>query len=181
MNQLSPKQSIDPEKRKLFEKTVRQFQGLVYSVAYGILLDAEEALDITQEVFMKAHGETGFLGADFYQKAWLVRVARNLSLNAKRGFIRKLQYFLGMKSVFFAADTFNIDEFVLRHEAISELQQALTGFSLEDREILTLRFGADLSYKEIALEMNIAIGTVMSRLSRIKEKLGIAIQEEEMS
>ena len=58
------------------------------------------------------------------------------------------------------------------------IQKALSEMSLDDREILSLKYFAELSYIEIARELNIKEGTVMSRLSRSKKKLSQKLSGE---
>jgi RNA polymerase sigma-70 factor (ECF subfamily) len=65
---------------------------------------------------------------------------------------------------------------VLENEAQRVLQQALLGLPPEQRAVLVLRAVEDLSYREIADALQIEMGTVMSRLSRAREKLRVALQ-----
>lgn len=67
---------------------------------------------------------------------------------------------------------------MLHDERVSRLRSLLANLDEDERQIIALRFSADLSYKEIAETMEIKIGTVMSRLARIKEKLGAGFEEE---
>jgi len=65
---------------------------------------------------------------------------------------------------------------VLENEAQSVLQQALAGLPPDQRAVLVLRVVEDLSYREIADALQLEMGTVMSRLSRAREKLRRALE-----
>jgi RNA polymerase sigma-70 factor (ECF subfamily) len=64
---------------------------------------------------------------------------------------------------------------VLETEARTELARALEGLSADQRAVFVLRVFEELSYKEIAEALEISIGTVMSRLSRARERLRVAL------
>lgn len=167
-------QTIDAQ----FAALIRQFQGLVYSIVYGITLNAEDSWDIVQEVFIKAFNNSEFLSESFRQKAWLVKVARNEALKNRRSLKTKLRYlarFCGFETCSEAAE---LENRFIKDETVVQLKDILSKLDDEDRQIITLRFSADMSYKEIADEMQIKTGTVMSRLSRLKDRLGLVLQEE---
>lgn len=69
---------------QMFAEMQRRYQGLVYSVIYGVSIDAVESWDLTQEVFVKAYECPDFWSEGFQQKAWLVTVARNEALKYRR-------------------------------------------------------------------------------------------------
>jgi RNA polymerase sigma-70 factor (ECF subfamily) len=107
-----------------------------------------------------------------------VRVTRNLALNARRDLLRRVRNLLRIGVRMPTEYRPDYTEFLEREESRAELRRAIERLTLEEREILALRFGADYSYRQIAVELDLPIGTVMSRLSRIKEKVGIALPEE---
>lgn len=164
-----------------FRNEVKAYQGLVYTVAFGILLDVQETLDVVQETFVKAFEEPGFLDDGFNRKAWLARVARNLALNSRRSLIRRLKSLMRYAGLSWAAETVNVEEEIIRAETRQELAGVLDALDEDEREIIALRYAAELSYEEIAVELGIKIGTVMSRLSRAKRKIGMALEEGETS
>ncbi len=157
---------------------IKKYQGLVYSVVYGITLDSEESWDLTQEVMAKACRCEGFTTPEFNQKAWLVKVARNDALKNRRSLGSRLRYlarFCGFES---ATDARALEDRLIRNENVAKLKELLLKLDEEDRQILTLRFSAEMSYQEIAAEMQLKTGTVMSRLARLKDRLGLDLQEE---
>jgi RNA polymerase sigma-70 factor (ECF subfamily) len=166
------------EKNNLFENLVSNYQGLIYSIIYGITLDGQESWDLTQDVFIKAF-ENELLFSDGYKvKAWLATVARNTALKNQRSLKRKLSYLLRYCGIGIDHSAQQLEEQLINEEEIARLNNTLEDLSIDERELVTLRFSAELSYKEIAEIMQIKIGTVMSRLSRLKEKLGSAFAEE---
>jgi len=111
--------------------------------------------------------EAKFFGDGFSQKAWLVKVARNLSLNRKRSLTRQFKKWIQA----YQKDVTEFQscrlEWVEKERAVREVLMRLDE---DSRQILALRYYAQLSYDDISVELGIAKGTVMSRLSRAKEK-----------
>jgi RNA polymerase sigma-70 factor, ECF subfamily len=68
-----------------FDTVMRRYQRLIYTVAYGFVRHREAALDVTQNVFLKAFRHRGTLRAGSNLKAWLTRIAYHESLNWRRG------------------------------------------------------------------------------------------------
>lgn len=163
----------------MFAVMQRQYQGLVYSVIYGISLDAVESWDLTQEVFVKAYECNDFWSAGFYQKAWLVTVARNEALKYRRSLKSRLRYLARFCGLEGASDARELENRLIRAEDVERLRELLAKLDDEERQIITLRFSAAMSYQQIADEMGLKIGTVMSRLSRLKERLGLELEEED--
>ena len=150
---------------------IRQYQGLVFTVAYSILLDAQESLDMVQNAFLKALNEPLFLDENFNQKNWLVKVVRNEALNLRKSWWRKFKLLADFQEFDRPDSSPELVEMFTREQSISRLKEALQELSEDEREIVALRFAAGCSYEEIADQLGIKIGTVMSRLSRVKEKI----------
>ncbi len=150
---------------------IRQYQGLVFTVAYSILLDAQESLDMVQNAFLKALHEPLFLNENFNQKNWLVKVVRNEALNLRKSWWRKLKLLADLQEFDRPDSLPELVEIFTREQSISRLKEALQELSEDEREIVALRFAVGCSYEEIADQLGIKIGTVMSRLSRVKEKI----------
>lgn len=164
---------------KMFAEMQQRYQGLVYSVIYGITFDAVESWDLTQEVFVKACECPDFWSPGFHQKAWLVTVARNESLNYRRSLRSRLRYLARFCGFEGASDARELENRLIRAEDVAHLRDLLARLDDEERQIITLRFGAEMSYQQIANEMGLKLGTVMSRLSRLKERLGLEFEEED--
>ncbi|PKL49052.1 MAG: hypothetical protein CVV42_07760 [Candidatus Riflebacteria bacterium HGW-Riflebacteria-2] len=164
---------------QMFADMQRRYQGLVYSVIYAITLDAAESWDLTQEVFVKAYECADFWVDGFRQKAWLVTVARNEALKYRRSIKSRLRYLARFCGLEGASDARELETRLIRAEDVARLRELLAKLDDEERQIITLRFSAEMSYQQIADEMDLKIGTVMSRLSRLKDRLGLEFGEEE--
>ncbi len=164
---------------QMFAEMQRRYQGLVYSVIYGISLDAVESWDMTQEVFVKAYECPDFWSEGFQQKAWLITVARNEALKYRRSLKSRLRYLARFCGFEGTSDARELENRLVRAENVERLRNLLSQLDDDERQIITLRFSAEMSYQQIADEMQLKIGTVMSRLSRIKERLGLEFEENE--
>jgi len=164
---------------QMFAEMQRRYQGLVYSVIYGISLDAVESWDLTQEVFVKAYECPDFWSEGFQQKAWLITVARNEALKYRRSLKSRLRYLARFCGFEGTSDARELENRLVRAENVERLRNLLSQLDDDERQIITLRFSAEMSYQQIADEMQLKIGTVMSRLSRIKERLGLEFEENE--
>lgn len=163
-----------------FAAVVNNYQGLIYSIVYAICCNSSDAWDLTQDVFVKAWQCEDFFNEDFKRRAWLIKVARNEALKRKRSLRARLNYMLRFCGFEQASEASELEDRLMKNDRIAKLRAMLDKLDDEERQIVTLRFSAEMSYKEIAAAMEIKIGTVMSRLARLKEKLGVSFEEEEI-
>lgn len=136
--------------------------------AATILSDWEEAIEIVQEVFIKAMREQRFFDADFHRRAWLFRVASNLSINLRRDRQRHIRLQKRASPPLTGLDPIESLIGGRRHEQILDAIEILPD---DQREVMLLRYYGDLSYIEISDTLGIKLGTVMSRLSRGRAEL----------
>jgi RNA polymerase sigma-70 factor (ECF subfamily) len=158
------------DRRAAMDMVVRDFRGRLFQHAFFIVKDSQEAYDAVQEVFIKAMRETRFFDEGFRQKAWLFRVTSNLCYNIVRDRRRRG----GILESLDRPDRTpsNQMERVLRGQRRDEVLSAMDQLGRNHREILLLRYYHDLSYAEIAEVLDVKLGTVMSRLSRARARLG---------
>lgn len=148
---------------------IRKYRDPIFHHAACILKDYEEAIDVAQEVFIKAMRERRFFDEDFKMKAWLYRVTSNLCFNMVRDRKRRAAILEGMDRPD-STDPRQVDV-VFRTQQQQSILEALDQLTDNHRKILMLRYYSDLSYAEIADTLDIKLGTVMSRLSRAKRQL----------
>lgn len=155
---------------KAFEEVVRIAMRRAYAVAVGILGNAEDASDLSQEAFMAAHRARATFDVERPFFPWFYRILRNRCLN----FLRKKA---GRREV--SIDVLiekpgrseSPEKGVMRKERAEALWQAIQDLTPEHREIIVLRSFQELSYREIAETLGISEGTVMSRLFYARKSL----------
>jgi RNA polymerase sigma-70 factor (ECF subfamily) len=138
---------------------------LVYRYAYRLSGSAEEAEDLTQQTFLTAHRRLDQLRDRDSVKSWLCAILRNTFLT--RVSARRSPRTLPLRAVAEPAD--EIPEDALLDS--DELQQILNELPEEFRTPLILFYFDEFTYREIAQQMNVPVGTVMSRLARAKSYL----------
>jgi RNA polymerase sigma-70 factor (ECF subfamily) len=157
------------DRRRAIDLVVRRHRDKIFNHAAYILKDYHEAVDVTQEVFIRAMREPRFFEAGFQMKAWLFRVTSNLCFNMVRDRRRRT----GLLERNPRPTSIDADqvEVVFADERQQRIAVAIAELSDDHREILELRYYGDLSYAEIADALQIRLGTVMSRLSRARNRL----------
>ncbi len=140
----------------------------VYRYAHRLCGSASEADDLVQEAFLTAQCKGEQIRDAAGARAWLYTVVRNVYLKQLRSPGRRRGHALEQTPEPVAA----CDPLELNLDFDAEaLQNALLELSEEYRTPLLLYYFGDLSYREIADQMQVPIGTVMSRLSRAKSWL----------
>ncbi|MFZ5476584.1 MAG: RNA polymerase sigma factor [Myxococcota bacterium] len=159
-----------------WDRVIRRYEERLYVHAYCILKDGQEARDVVQEVFIKAMREHRFFDPDFRMQAWLYRVTRNLCFNLVRDRRRRD----GILATVPRNDSVVSDpiEVVFGGERQDEIMEAIGQLTEDHRNILLLRYYEDMSYAEIARALSIKLGTVMSRLSRARDRLLSVLGED---
>jgi RNA polymerase sigma-70 factor (ECF subfamily) len=161
-----------------FDRLISERSGEVYALLYRLTEDPEEARDLTQETFLRAFQNVGRFRGDADLKTWLYRIAINQARNRWRWWRRRRrdvtvsldapkngerEQTLGST---LRASGNNPEQETLARERENSLRTALRSLSRSYRETVILRDVEGLSYEEIALTLEISVGTVKSRLSR---------------
>lgn len=142
---------------RAFETLYSRHKNYVIRVAYRFLRDADLALDVLQETFaylLKRFPPTGEgLELDAKLQTLLYTVAKNNAISVLRKSNRAR-----------FSDELDPDEFPAAETADSEIGLLLAGLSPRQREIVALRFIDDMSLDDIAVTLDVPLGTVKSRL-----------------
>ena len=153
-----------------FEEIVKRYERRVYGIALRIVRRHEVADDVAQEAFMRAHQALSTFDLDRPFGPWICRIAANLAINPVRS-PEARETPLPEGHAESAAPGRGALDLVLEREAREVLERALGALPAEQRAVFALRTFEELSYREIADALGISIGTVMSRLSRARERL----------
>ncbi|HMM87531.1 sigma-70 family RNA polymerase sigma factor [Azohydromonas sp.] len=156
--------------RGAFAVLVRRHQDRVFRFLRRMLDSRDEAMDLTQDTFMKAYEALPAWRPQAQFGTWLLQIARNAALDQLRR--RRLVEFVPVDQALTLADAAPTPEQRLAtSRRLALLDRALAQLPAEHREVLLLREIEDLSYAEIAAVLDVAEGTVKSRLARARAAL----------
>jgi len=162
-----------PARSALFEQLALPLLPSLYSHAFWLSRNHAEAEDIVQESISKALRafDSFQVGTNF--KAWVFRILHNTFLTSRTGLATSRTVFLEEQSdLLDVADSSPTPEdHLLRLNHQAELTEALERLHPQLREVLLLCEVEELKYKEIAVVLDVPIGTVMSRISRARRTL----------
>jgi len=159
--------------QRAFRQIVERYQRRVYRVARGLTRSHEDADDLAQEAFLRAWRalDRFRVGEPLYP--WLARIVTNLAYSLFRQRRRRPE--TSIEPLVEAGMQWGVDDDPSAHAADRErsayLAEAFEALSEDHRAILVLRVVEGMSYDEIARTLEIAPGTVMSRLSRARTEL----------
>jgi RNA polymerase sigma-70 factor (ECF subfamily) len=168
------------DRGRAFDLVVRRYRRRLFYHALYIVKDQDQALDISQEVFIRAHRCENLFDPDFRMQAWLFRVTTNLCLNQVRDRKRRGSLLETFHKSHRRTAAPSSSDHIFEDERRQLLLQAVDKLSEDHRNILMLKYWQDLSYNEIAEVLGVRMGTVMSRLSRAKRRLHEVISREEL-
>jgi len=158
-----------------FEKVIVPHLDDAYTLARYLLRDQHDAQDAVQESALRAlRYFEGFRGGD--AKAWLLTIVRNYCYTWVRGTRadRSTVPFTDDETIEIA-DVHSADDLAIQSSESAMVRAAVDALPSELREVIVLREVNDLSYREISEVVGVPIGTVMSRLSRARNRLADAI------
>jgi RNA polymerase sigma-70 factor (ECF subfamily) len=180
---------VDSEDRISFEELFDRYSSMVFSLAYQVLGDREEALDVSQEVFLAIYSKMDSFRGESSLKTWIYSIAVHRATNRfrwwnrlrRRGTIsledhlsRKpdQDYSIDLKSPAKSPE----DELILKEER-KQIAEWIRELPIQQRIAVILRDIEGLSYEEIAESMEISLGTVKSRIARGRELLKRRFEE----
>jgi RNA polymerase sigma factor (sigma-70 family) len=151
-----------------FEQVALPHLDAAFNLAYWLTGDSQDAEDIVQEAYLRA-----FKFFDSYHggnsHAWLLAIVRNTTYT----WMRQNRMNAGEMLEDELPDTnlISLESSLLQKADFQRLREAIAALPVEYREVIVLHDLEGLAYKEIASVANIPMGTVMSRLSRARDRL----------
>ena len=152
--------------RTAFSELVRRHHAAIYRVCFRILFDAEDAADATQETFMRAFDKLSTFHSRSTFKTWLVRVAVNVSLNARS----QQRDGMPLDELRLPA-TPSAEAVVLQAETVAQLYRALQALPYKHRVAVILRDLEGYSYADVATVLDVPEGTAKGWVHRGRKRL----------
>jgi RNA polymerase sigma-70 factor, ECF subfamily len=163
--------------REALAELFRRYRRDVYEIAYRFTSNVDDALEVTQEVFMKLIEslETFRRGSRFF--TWLYRIAVNQAIDHLRRRKRRAMVPLDEDAHESAGRGNDPVERAEQTEFTERLTRALEQLSQKHRTVIVLHSLENLSYREIAQIVGCSTGTVMSRLFYARKRLAEVLGE----
>jgi RNA polymerase sigma-70 factor, ECF subfamily len=163
---------------RAFEELVARYRDKIYARAFSMMRNEEDAIDLSQEAWVKAWQRLNQFQGDSSFGTWMTRVVINLCLDQLRKqkrhraeSLEALNEESGGVERQMPVVTINPTAGLERQELRLRIDNALGQLSHEHRTVLVLHEFEEMEYKEIARVMECSIGTVMSRLFYARRKL----------
>jgi RNA polymerase sigma-70 factor (ECF subfamily) len=174
--------------KEAYRSLVERYQRKVFSIAFGMVHNREDALDLSQDAFLKAyHNLDRFEGSSSFY-TWLYRITVNVCIDHIRRTGKRIQVDYddrvarnvevdGEDSFFPSPLGINPSKVYGRKELLEQIDRALEELSPIHKEAIILREVHGLSYKEMAEVMEVSKGTVMSRLHHARKNLQAKLRD----
>lgn len=166
-----------------FEILVNERSGEIYGLLYRLTESSEEARDLTQETFLRAFQSISHFRGDSDLRTWIYRIAINQARNRWRWWRRRRRDATvsidapaangqtSLLGTLKSDNDRNPEQDALAHERERALRRALGSLKRVYREAVLLRDIEGFAYEEIAVALDISVGTVKSRLARGRMEL----------
>ena len=159
------------------DQTLLSHLDAAYNLARWLMGNPEDAEDVVQDAFIRAlAGADRFRGGD--ERAWLLSIVRNGCYSSHRR--QRVRQAADFDEKVHGEDTVSPspEQRAIARDTSRRVRLAVERLAPEFREVIVLREFEELSYKEIADVVGAPIGTVMSRLSRARAQLQVALAED---
>lgn len=167
-----------------FDQLVHNYQDMVFNLAYRLLGNYDESVDLSQEVFIQVYRKLATFRRDASLRTWIYRIVINRAKNRQRWWRRRMAELtavnlddvesnpsLDLSSARRSEDHDAPDRALERKEVGELLLAAIRKLPFSHRSILLLKEIEGLSYDEIAATLELPLGTVKSRLARARHAL----------
>ena len=162
--------SVDDELEREFESRLAESSTLAFRVAFSVLRHQQDAEDVAQEAFVRAHRRFRQLRDRERFRAWLVRMTWRLALDRKRSDRRRLA-----REEYVAVDPTIGTDAGDTHERSALLWNAIDGLSEKLRVVIVLAGIQGHDIREVAALLELPEGTVKSRLFLARQQLKDAL------
>lgn len=165
--------------QKAYADLMERYRGPIFHTMMKMVNNREDADDLTIEAFGKAFAKLGSYTPRYAFSTWLFRIAINNGIDHIR---KKRLHTLSIDepidgesstdySGHLRSDGLNPEQNMIRDQRLALMRETMTRLSPKYRLMIELRYFEELSYEEIAMELDIPLGTVKAQLYRAKEML----------
>jgi len=171
-----------------FTELYNRYGSRVINFLYKKIGDKESSQDLCQETFVRVHRNLVHFNITCKFSAWLYTIAANLAKNQFRNKKRsRVHYYSDLSDVHVFEHDCAINLLDIRQDPSRDFEKAVASkmlsvavekLSNERKEVFVLRDLHGKTYAQIADMLNVAIGTVKSRLSRAREEIGISVRNQ---
>ena len=160
-------------------RLVNDHQRMVYQLAVHLLGDPQEALDLSQEVFLRVFRTLPQFRGQSSLKTWIYRIVINQASNRRRWWRRRHrsqqvaleEHTAAHGEIAESRHSADPDRVLQEREVARKVWAALDRLPFDQRAVIVLREIDGLRYEEIAASLGVAVGTVKSRLARARQSL----------
>lgn len=168
-------------RKEAYSELVERYKKQVFNVAYRMTNDAEVAMDISQEAFVKIYKNLAQYNPQYKFSSWLLKSVNNLCVDyfrTKSDQTASLDSIMdsgaegilaGNNTVPSSAEEFERNETKLELRML--LKEAISQLPLDYKSVVVLRHLQNLSYKEISQILNLPMGTIKARIFRARKML----------
>ena len=184
-----PKDKTDPDEllvkkaqkgdMEAFEALVLKYEKIVFNISVRMLSDQDDALDASQDVFLKVYKSIKGFKSEAKFSTWIYRVTSNVCLDIIRrrkdrasvSLDAKIEFDDGEASIDPISDTPCVEKEIERSELKRLVSEAVNELPENHRTMIILRDFQDMSYQDIAYVLDCPEGTIKSRISRARKVL----------
>src|SRR4051812_16428246 len=164
---------------------VNEHQRMVYQLSFNLLGDHNEALDLSQEVFLRVFRTIHTFRGQSALRTWIFRIVINQARNRQRWWNRRHrrqqvsldEHIEQNGEMPEPSDASAPDRALDRKELAARIATALEALPFDQRTAIVLREVDGLSYDEIAFSLGVTLGTVKARLTRARQALRATLKE----
>jgi RNA polymerase sigma factor (sigma-70 family) len=173
------KKAVEDNDGKAYGSLMKRYKKPVYHMIYKMIRNSDDAEDLTIEAFAKAFKNLSKFNPEYTFSTWLFRIATNNCID----FIRKKKLQTTSISSAYTNDdgesvgidiqdsNKNPQEEAIHQQKIEIMRMIVKKLPAKYQSLVTLRYFNELSYEEIAQEIDAPLGTVKAQLHRARELL----------
>ncbi len=166
-------------KQAAYAELMERYRESIYYMMFKMVRNPEDADDLTIEAFGKAFNRLAQYSPSFAFSTWLFKIASNNCIDyMRKKRIRMTSMDTGMTTddgevIFVEARAHGLDpeESVMHSQKVKMMRQLVSKLKPRYRELVEKRYFEELSYEEIAEELNLPLGTVKAQLFRARDFL----------
>ena len=155
-----------------------RYRDSLHGILYRMVRDQEETQDLVQEAFIKAYNALESFNKQYSFSTWLFKIASNNCIDHLRkrrlnttSIDTPIETTDGSITQDIPDSSYNPETDIIRNEMINNIHNVIDQLPEKYREVINLRHKQDRSYDEIAIELELPIGTVKARIFRAREIL----------